>query len=141
MIDTYRVLSVKRRFLWSRLFCYKKAGDRITSATGQQHEMNGIFTLAFAFLGHEVGTAKGSQYSDAGAHGHFVSVLVASLVVRRQHRGVLSAVAENGVLLFWVSPALEQAATIGEARQAYTEDDCCCDYEFLHRILCFIVVF
>ena len=62
-------------------------------------------------------------------------------VVRRQHRGALSAVAENGVLLFWVGPALEQAATIGEARQAYTEDDCCCDYEFLHRILCFIVVF
>ena len=123
-----------------RLFCYKKAGDRITSATGQQHEMNGIFTLAFAFLGHEIGTAKGNQYSDAGAHGHFVSVLVASLVVRRQHRGVLSAVAENGVLLFWVGPALEQAATIGEACQAYTEDDCCCNHEFLHRfiVICLI---
>lgn len=102
--------------------------------------MNGIFTLAFAFLDHEIGTAKGSQYCDAGAHGYFVSVLVASLVVRRQYRGALSAVAENGVLLFWVGPALEQAATIGEARQAYTEDDCYCDYEFLHRfiVICLI---
>lgn len=127
--------------MWTASSVTKKAGSRKNSATGQQHEMNGIFTLAFAFLGHEVGTAKGSQYCDAGAHGHFVSVLVASLVVRRQHWSVLSAVAENGVLLFWVGPALEQAATIGEARQAYTEDDCCCDYEFLHRILCFIVVF
>lgn len=110
----------------------------------QQCERKKVSLFGFALFAYEIGCAKAEQHGDAAAYG---SVLVALLAVTRDGRSGHAAstfTVVHGVL--GRVAALEQASIgVGEGGHAQSEDDCCCDYKFLHCIslfcICFLVCF
>jgi len=93
-----------------------------------------IGLLLLAALADEVGASQASEQDDALAHGRVLPLVVFHPRLRHHHAKTLStSVASVRVHLLVVHEHL------GHRRHCQHRRDCDCHYQFLHRILCFML--